>query len=66
MRLEGDLSGTFQTNKIRKIIAAEIPAKVTADAANHNNMKNNDKEAMIEHDTSLQCAKQPHRVVQAV
>ncbi len=42
-------------DKIRKVIAEEIPAKVAADAAYRNAMKNNDKKtARIEHDAALQ------------
>jgi len=42
-------------DKIRKVIAEEIPAKVGADAAYQNAMKNNDKKtARIEHDAALQ------------
>jgi len=42
-------------DKIRKVIAEEIPAKVAADAAYQNAMKNNDrKTARIEHDAALQ------------
>jgi type I restriction enzyme R subunit len=42
-------------DKIREIIAEEIPAKVAADAAYQNAMKNNDKKtARIEHDAALQ------------
>jgi type I restriction enzyme R subunit len=42
-------------DKIRTIIAEEIPAKVAADAAYRNAMKNNDrKTARIEHDAALQ------------
>lgn len=42
-------------DKIRKIIAEEIPAKVAADSAYQNAMKNNDKKtARIEHDAALQ------------
>lgn len=42
-------------DKIRKVIAEEIPAKVSADAAYRNAMKNNDKKtARIEHDAALQ------------
>ncbi|WP_320056484.1 type I restriction endonuclease subunit R [Desulfuromonas thiophila] len=42
-------------DKIRKVIAEEIPAKVAADAAYQNAMKNNDKKtARIEHDAALQ------------
>jgi len=42
-------------DKIRKVIAEEIPAKVSADAAYQNAMKNNDKKtARIEHDAALQ------------
>jgi type I restriction enzyme R subunit len=42
-------------DKIRKVIAEEIPAKVAADSAYRNAMKNNDrKTARIEHDAALQ------------
>jgi type I restriction enzyme R subunit len=42
-------------DKIRKVITEEIPAKVVADAAYQNAMKNNDKKpARIEHDAALQ------------
>ena len=42
-------------DKIRMVIAEEIPAKVAADAAFQNAMKNNDKKtARIEHDAALQ------------
>lgn len=42
-------------DKIRKVIAQEIPAKVAADAAYQNAMRNNDKKtARIEHDAALQ------------
>ena len=42
-------------DKIRTIIAEEIPAKVAADAAYRNAMRNNDrKTARIEHDAALQ------------
>lgn len=42
-------------DKIRKVIAVEIPAKVAADVAYQNAMKNNDKKtARIEHDAALQ------------
>jgi len=42
-------------DKIRQVIAEEIPAKVSADAAYQNAMKNNDKKtARIEHDAALQ------------
>ncbi len=42
-------------DKILKVIAEEIPAKVAADAAYQNAMKNNDKKtARIEHDHALQ------------
>ncbi|MCP5418752.1 MAG: type I restriction endonuclease subunit R [Chromatiaceae bacterium] len=42
-------------DKIRKVIAEEIPAKVAADSAYQNAMKNNDKKtARIEHDAALQ------------
>ena len=53
-----DQFGNIEWNdgdKIRKIIAEEIPAKVAADAAYQNAMKNNDKKtARIEHDAALQ------------
>lgn len=42
-------------DKIHKVIAEEIPAKVAADAAYRNAIKNNDKKtARIEHDAALQ------------
>ncbi|MDY0177121.1 MAG: type I restriction endonuclease subunit R [Lentisphaeria bacterium] len=42
-------------DKIRKVIAEEIPAKVAADTAYQNAMMNNDKKtARIEHDAALQ------------
>ena len=42
-------------DKIRKVIAEEIPARVAEDAAYQNAMKNNDKKtARIEHDAALQ------------
>ena len=42
-------------DKIRKVIAEEIPAKVVAGAAYQNAMKNNNKKtAWIEHDAALQ------------
>ncbi len=42
-------------DKIREVIAEEIPAKVRADSAYQNAMKNNDKKtARIEHDSALQ------------
>ncbi len=42
-------------DKIRRIIAEEIPVKVAADTAYQNAMKNNDKKtARIEHDAALQ------------
>jgi type I restriction enzyme R subunit len=42
-------------DKIRKVIAEEIPAKVSADKAYQNAMKNSDKQnARIEHDKALQ------------
>lgn len=42
-------------DKIRQVIAEEIPAKVRADVAYQNAMKNNDKKtARIEHDAALQ------------
>ena len=42
-------------DKIRKVIAEEIPARVAADTAYQNAMQNNDREnARIEHDAALQ------------
>ena len=42
-------------DKIRKVIAEEIPAKVSADKAYQNAMKHSDKQnARIEHDKALQ------------
>lgn len=42
-------------DKIRQVIAEEIPAKVAADKAYQNAMKNSDKQnARIEHDRALQ------------
>jgi type I restriction enzyme R subunit len=42
-------------DKIRQVIAEEIPAKVSADIAYQNAIKNNDKKtARIEHDAALQ------------
>ena len=42
-------------DKIRQIIAAEIPGKVAADATYQNAMQNNDRQtARIEHDAALQ------------
>ena len=42
-------------DKIRKVIAEEIPTKVSSDPAYQNAMKNNDKKtARIEHDAALQ------------
>ncbi len=42
-------------DKIRKVISEEIPAKVAADKAYQNAMKNSDKQnARIEHDRALQ------------
>jgi type I restriction enzyme R subunit len=42
-------------DKIRKVIAEEIPSKVGADTAYRNAMKNSDKQnARIEHDRALQ------------
>jgi len=42
-------------DKIRKVITEEIPAKVAADRAYQNAMKNSDKQnARIEHDVALQ------------
>jgi len=53
-----DLFGSIEWkdgDKIRKIIAEELPAKVSADPAYQNAMKNNDKQnARIEHDKALQ------------
>ena len=41
-------------DKIRQIIAAEIPGKVAADVAYRNAMQNNDRQtARIEHDAAL-------------
>jgi type I restriction enzyme R subunit len=43
------------TDKIRRVIAEELPAKVSADRAYQNAMKNSDKQnARIEHDIVLQ------------
>ena len=43
------------SDKIRKVISEEIPAKVRADAAYQNAIKNSDKQnARIEHDKALQ------------
>ncbi|MBE9194340.1 type I restriction endonuclease subunit R [Synechocystis sp. LEGE 06083] len=43
------------SDKIRRVIAEEIPAKVAADVAYQNAMRNNDKRtARIEHDAALQ------------
>jgi type I restriction enzyme R subunit len=45
------------TDKIKKIIAEELPAKVSADKAYQNAMKNSDKQnARIEHDKALERA----------
>jgi len=42
-------------DKIRQVITEEIPAKVAADKAYQNAMKNSDKQnARIEHDNALQ------------
>jgi type I restriction enzyme, R subunit len=42
-------------DKIRKVISEEIPAKVAADKAYQNAMKNSDRQnARIEHDRALQ------------
>lgn len=53
-----DLFGNIEWkdgDKIRKVISEEIPAKVAADKAYQNAMKNNDKHtARIEHDRALQ------------
>lgn len=53
-----DLFGSIEWkdgDKIRKIIAEELPAKVSADSAYQNAMKNNDMQnARIEHDKALQ------------
>lgn len=53
-----DLFGNIDwkdADKIRKVISEEIPAKVAADKAYQNAMKNNDRHtARIEHDRALQ------------
>ena len=52
-----DLFGTEweDPDRIRKVITEEIPAKVAADQAYQNAMKNSDREnARIEHDSALQ------------
>lgn len=58
IRVFNDQFGNIQWNdadKIRHVIAEEIPAKVNADPAYQNAMKNNDrKTARIEHDVALQ------------
>ena len=42
-------------DKVQQVIAEEIPAKVSADTAYQNAMKNSDKQnARIEHDAALQ------------
>jgi type I restriction enzyme, R subunit len=47
--------GWKDADKIGKVIAEEIPAKVAADKAYQNAMKNSDKQnARIEHDNALQ------------
>jgi len=44
-------------DKIGKVIAEELPAKVSADRAYQNAMRNSDKQnARIEHDKALECA----------
>jgi type I restriction enzyme, R subunit len=52
-----DLSGNIDwkdADKIKKVIAEEIPDKVAADSAYQNAMKNSDKQnARIEHDKAL-------------
>ena len=59
-------------DRIRQVIAEEIPAKVAADKAYQNAMKNSDKAAArLEHDRALQDvvdwdAERPHRTIQAV
>ena len=58
IKIFNDLFGNIDWkdgDKIRKVIAEEIPVKVAADAAYQNAMKNNDKKtARIEHDAALQ------------
>jgi type I restriction enzyme R subunit len=47
--------GWNDVDKIQAVISAEIPAKVAADTAYQNAMKNSDKQnARIEHDKALQ------------
>lgn len=58
VRAFNDQFGNIDWNdkdKIRQVITEEIPAKVRADSAYQNAMKNNDKKtARIEHDAALQ------------
>jgi type I restriction enzyme, R subunit len=58
IRTFNDLFGNIDwkdADKIREVIAEEIPTKVAADKAYQNAMKNSDKQnARIEHDRALQ------------
>ena len=58
LKVFNDLFGNIDwkdADKIRKVIAEEIPAKVSADRAYQNAMQNSDKQnARIEHDKALQ------------
>jgi type I restriction enzyme R subunit len=58
LRAFNDLFGNIEwqdADKIRRVIAEEIPAKVAADKAYQNAMKHSDKQnARIEHDKALQ------------
>ena len=58
LRTFNDLFGNIawkDTDKIRQVIAEEIPAKVAADKAYQNAMQHSDKQnARIEHDKALQ------------
>jgi type I restriction enzyme R subunit len=58
LKVFNDLFGNLDwkdADKIRKVIAEEIPAKVSADRAYQNAMQNSDKQnARIEHDKALQ------------
>jgi type I restriction enzyme R subunit len=58
LKVFNDLFGNLDwkdADKIRKVIAEEIPAKVAADRAYQNAMQNSDKQnARIEHDKALQ------------
>ena len=60
LRAFNDLFSGLEWNdadKIRQVIAEELPAKVAADTAYRNAMKNSDKQnARIEHDSALQRA----------